>query len=209
MTKRILQKVSFGLARTNPKLTTNIKLVVDSSDKIFLESFDEVEELSDSRFKGYKVSGGTYAHDLYRFYDNGKFPKEIAYSPVIKDNTETVKAKFQEQFDMTYNAGAYTKVSKLYDEEFAMFAPLWIEPLNIPDYFVIFKNPNPVSINTKNSANDAFGLQSDAFSTRPANLYDTYVKTSKIHAVIDLTENSNIGRYIRRHASDELFPEAP
>ena len=50
MAKRILQKASFGLLRTNPKLTTNIKLIVDSKDRMFLESFDEVEELSDIRF---------------------------------------------------------------------------------------------------------------------------------------------------------------
>ena len=62
MAKRILQKVSFGLLRTNPKLTTNIKLVVDSTDNMFLESFDEVEELSDIRFKGQKISG--IRHDV-------------------------------------------------------------------------------------------------------------------------------------------------
>lgn len=196
MAKRILQKVSFGMTRTNPKLTTNIKVVVDSKDKIFLESFDEAEELSDARFKGFKVSGGSYSQDLFNFYDKGKFPKAIAYSPVIKDDSLSVKSKFREQYDMTYSAGAYPKISKLYNEEFAVFAPLWLEPLNIPDYFVIFKNPNPI------------GYAAGATSIDD-NFYKNIVESSKIHAIIDLTENTNIGRYIRRHVKDELFPEAP
>jgi len=196
MAKRILQKVSFGMTRTNSKLTTNIKVVVDSKDKIFLESFDEAEELSDARFKGFKVSGGSYSQDLFNFYDKGKFPKAIAYSPVIKDDSLSVKSNFKEQYDMTYSAGAYPKISKLYNEEFAVFAPLWLEPLNIPDYFVVFKNPDPVGYTAT-----ATSIDND--------FYKNIIESSKIHAIIDLTENTNIGRYIRRHVKDELFPEAP
>lgn len=205
MAKRILQKVSFGLLRTNPKLTTNVKLVVDSTDNMFLESFNEIEELSDTRFKGYKISGGSYSQDIRSFYDNGKFPKEIAYKPAIKDDNETVKREYSEQYDMTYASGAYAKISKLYDEEFAILAPIWIEPLNIPDYFIIFKNPDPVSINTVGATGENLG----DYSVGATNMHANIVSSSKIHAIIDLSENSNIGRYIRRHVLDELFPESP
>ena len=34
---RILKRTSFGLLRTNPKLTTNIKIIADSNNKVYLE----------------------------------------------------------------------------------------------------------------------------------------------------------------------------
>ena len=42
---------SFQLLRTNPALTTNIKLVVSSDYKLYLESFDTNKQLSDQKFK--------------------------------------------------------------------------------------------------------------------------------------------------------------
>ena len=40
MVEKILDEASYSLVRTNPKLTANVKLVVDSSDNIYLESFN-------------------------------------------------------------------------------------------------------------------------------------------------------------------------
>jgi len=72
MSKPILQKTSFGLLRTNPRLTTNVKLVVDSKDLLYLESFDATRELSKSKYNGFRVSSNNdYYFDLYRFYNHG------------------------------------------------------------------------------------------------------------------------------------------
>ncbi len=66
MSKPILQQTSFGLLRTNPKLTTNVKLVVDTADVLYLESFSATQELSKSKYKGFKVSSNSnYYFDLY------------------------------------------------------------------------------------------------------------------------------------------------
>ena len=62
-----------------------------------------------------------------------------------------------------------------------------------------------MSVNSVNSQSEIDGLG----LTDASNIYDNVVSTSKVHAIIDLTENSNIGKYIRRHALNELFPEAP
>ena len=68
MSKPILQKTSFGIIRTNPKLTSNVKLIADSNDLLYLESFDANRELSKSKYKGYKVSSnGDYYFDLYNW----------------------------------------------------------------------------------------------------------------------------------------------
>ena len=92
MNKPILHKTSFGLLRTNPKLTTNVKLIADSKDGLFLESFDANDELSKSKYKGYKVINADL-HDL-RFLDikntiaglvaKGKARKD--YSGFVLDN---------------------------------------------------------------------------------------------------------------------------
>ena len=53
MSKPILQKTSFGILRTNPKLTSNVKLISDSNDTLYLESFSANSELSKSKYKGF------------------------------------------------------------------------------------------------------------------------------------------------------------
>jgi len=58
MAERLLDKASFSLVRTNPKLTTNIKVVTNGED-IYLESFSANTELSSSRFKAFKVDAGS------------------------------------------------------------------------------------------------------------------------------------------------------
>ena len=77
MAKEILQKSSFGLLRTNPKLSSNVKILVDSQDSVFLESFSANDELSKSKYKRYTVSSqGDYYFDLYRFY-NQRVPTQL------------------------------------------------------------------------------------------------------------------------------------
>ena len=80
MSKPILQKTSFGILRTNPKLTSNIKLIADSKDTLYLESFSANDELSKSKYKGYKFSSNTdYYFDLYRFYNQGAYSNQTAF----------------------------------------------------------------------------------------------------------------------------------
>ena len=52
---RSVRDKSFGLLRTNPKLTTNAKIVIDSSDNIFLSSFSATKNLSSGKFKRFKL----------------------------------------------------------------------------------------------------------------------------------------------------------
>ena len=83
----ILKRTSFGLIRTNPKLTTNIKIIADSKNQVFLESIDADPLLSKSIYKGFEVTGGSYSNDIKRFYDQGSspLPNSIAYMVYEKD----------------------------------------------------------------------------------------------------------------------------
>ena len=45
---------SFGLLRANPKLTGNVKVSVDSSGGVWLNSFNANPTLSSDRFKNFR-----------------------------------------------------------------------------------------------------------------------------------------------------------
>lgn len=209
MSKSILEKTSFSIIRTNPRLTSNVRLITDSRDRMYLESFSVNDELSKSKYKGFKVSSNSdYYFDLFRFYNNKTtFSKEIAFQLFEKDNGLSLKDKYGLQYDTTYGYGAKAIPSKLYDEEFSMFAPMWIEPNNIPDYFIICRLEDPVSVNTKNSATE---FDQNVFDqiTDPKNFTKNILDKSTIISSFDLTNESNLGRYIRKHANNIDFPEA-
>jgi hypothetical protein len=209
MSKPILQKTSFGLLRTNPKLTTNVKLVVDTTDVLYLESFSATQELSKSKYKGFKVSSNSnYYFDLYRFYNNDvRTSMADAFSLYQRDDHLSIQDKFGHQYDTYYAAGAKANPSKLYEEEYSLFAPLWLEPSTIPDYFIIFKTKDPVSVNTSNATSEADSTLIDKTSN-PVYFTENILNNSEIVQTFDLTESSNIGRYLRNHASNEQFPEA-
>ncbi len=209
MSKPILDKTSFGILRTNPKLTSNIKLISDSKDRLFLESFNANSELSKSKYKGYPVSSNSdYYFDVYRFYNQSStITNQTAFELFQRDDTNSIKELYGLQFDQFYAYGAQPMNSKLYEEEFGLFAPLWIEPSNIPDYFIICRIEDPVSVNTKNSTEENNQALIDQIQNSE-NFTSNILSKSTIVASFDLTNESNLGRYIRKHANNEKFPES-
>lgn len=206
---KILKRSSFGLIRTNPRLTTNIKLVADTNDKIYLESIDADPLLSKSIYKGFELKKeGQYSYDIKRFYSQNRstLPEDIAYKVFEYDDSLLIKDQYNQQYDFTYCAGAYSKNSLLYKEEFAIFSPIWLEKDNLPDYFVIFKMDDPVTINTNIQGADLDLINKDIEDSEK--FFENYIKKAKIIKTFDLTERSNLGQYIRRHVNDSLFPES-
>lgn len=201
------------MIRTNPRLTTNIKIVADSKNKIYLESINADPLLSKSIYKGYEISyNGSYSYDLKRFYSqNGNLlPADIAYTVYEEDASLEIKNRYNNQYDFTYGAGFSPKNSKLYTEEFSLFAPLWIEADNIPEYFAIFKMDGPVTINTNDS--NITELDNSAFLNdlieNPSHFFENYVQKAKLIKTFDLTTASALGTYIRNHVNDSKFPES-
>ena len=212
----ILKRTSFGLLRTNPKLTTNVKIVADSKDHVYLESIDADPLLTKSIYKGFEVTGGSYSRDLNRFFSQGSqlLPKSIAYLVFEKDESVEIKDRYKDQYDFLYEMGMQPKNSRIYTEEFSIFSPLWVEPGNEPDYFLIFKMDGPATLdyNAYLASNPDTNLDSDAtldsLVTAPENFFKNFIDKAKIIKTFDLTKNSSIGRYIRNHAEDPLFPES-
>lgn len=214
---KILKRSSFGLLRTNPKLTTNIKIIADTKNKVYLESIDADPLLSKSIYKGFEVSGnGLYSFDLKRFYsqNNNTLPVNIAYKVFEEDASLEIKNRYHKQYDLTYCLGAEPKNSRLYTEEFSMFAPLWLEQENLPDYFVIFKMDGPVTFNSNYLTNPEISPTANIdqdlenLITDPSLFFKNYIQKAKIIKTYDLTNQTAIGNYIRNHVNSTGFPEA-
>ena len=210
---RILKRSSFGLLRTNPKLTTNVKLVVDSSGYVYLESIDANPSIARSIFKGYRVNpSGSYSYDLAAFWKQaGQLPKNSVYYLYEKDGSTEIKDRYKNQFDSTYWAGVHPKNSRLFPEEYAAFAPLWLEADAVPDYFVVFKIDGPVSVNAvgASSVNKDTDVALDQLVSSPSLFFDNVVSGARVIATFDLTERTSVGKYIRSHLADPSFPESP
>lgn len=200
-----LENNSFALIRTNPKLTTNVKLIVDSSGKMFLESFDANEELSKSNYKAFRISNeSSYEYDLMRFYNNGDTPSDIIFENKRESSDLSVKDNYGIQFEMEYTYGTEAINSKKYDEELGIHAPIWLEK-QIPEYFVIFRLDEPISLkNITGQENENFDELTDV------NMFkDLILKKSKIIKTFDLSENSEIGKYLRKYRNNKNFPISP
>ncbi len=193
-----LDNVTRPLLRTNPKLTTNIKIIADTGDKIYLESISATKDLANIEYKRNEVAKtSSYSYDLPSFFNSKKTPHDIVYSTKRSHADTSVLDSYQAQIEEDYQYGATINYSKLYDEKFRIFAPIWAD-LNIPKLFVIFKVNNPATNNT-------LGDTAADNLTRIKSM----LSNAEIIKTFDLTKNSAIGQYVRNHVEDERFPASP
>ena len=92
MGKAFTGKNSFSLIKTNPKLTGNIKLVIDSKGELYLESIDADKLLSLNKYKAVKTNENRkFSADIYDLFNNGSLPNEIVYKLAQNEDFLTVK----------------------------------------------------------------------------------------------------------------------
>jgi len=206
MAEAILDNASFQLIRTNPKLTTNIKIVVDSSGKLYLESFDANEILSNSVYKAVAIDPkSTYDKDIASFYSIRNTPKEIAYSIKQNSDNSSVLSTYDSQYEMFYASGTEAITSESYTEDLGILAPLWIEDY-IPNYFIIFRIDNPAAFNMVGQNNADEGIIE---ATTSINFTQNVLNSCTAIKTFDLTGSSDLGRYIRNYKNQQTFPESP
>jgi hypothetical protein len=190
---------SFGLVRTNPKLTGNLKLIVDTSQNLYFESIDANSELAKDKYKAYPIDP-TSSHDsnLYRFFSNGNTPESIVFGVKTNVSLDSTSSNFADQYDFSeYFSGARYCISKNYAEKFKYFAPLYLNS-DLPEKFVIFKIPG--------------ASHTEISKTKATYPYDKTSHLSKllenaqIIKTFDLGADSHIGKYIRKMQSNPLFP---
>lgn len=137
---------SFSVIRTNPRLTGNFKITLDSSGGIAFNSMSVNTILSNDRYKKFNITGeNSFAQDIYQYFNEGNLSNEIIFQIGRFTNGQSQAAtSFDEQYDFFYASGASSLPDKNYAESFSYFAPLWIKN-EIPDYFVILKVPGPMN----------------------------------------------------------------
>ena len=205
MVEKLLDKTSFGLVRTNPKLTGNVKIISNGND-IYLESFNANTRLSSSSFKAFKVSEtSTYDKDVYTFFQNGKFPIDLAFEVFQEFKDTSVLNNYGNQYEMFYSAGTRSINSESYEEDLGMLAPLWLNE-QIPKYFVIFRLNDPFAVNNLYAS---FANQNEDLAQTSINFSKFVLEKCTAIKTVDLTENSSLGRYIRNYRNQESFPIAP
>lgn len=133
---------SFGLVRTNPKISGNIKVTVDANGDIWLNTIDANKVLSGSEFKKFRISQtSSFDSDLRDFV--GSVPPEVLFEVRQDSNPESTSSSFTSQLELFYAMGAEPLVSHLYSEAYSYVAPLWLRD-DIPNYFVILRVDEPL-----------------------------------------------------------------
>ena len=205
MAEKLLDQASYSVVRTNPKLTANVKIVSDGTD-IYLESFSANTRLSSQKFKAFKVDGtSTYDRDVFKFFDNGKFPREAAYEIFQEYEDTAVLSDFRNQYEMFYCAGTRSIASESYSQSLGTLAPLWLNE-QIPSAFVIFRLDNPAAVNNVIALSENEGSVNAQTS---ANFSKQVLENCTAIKTFDLTQGTALGSYIRNYRNQEEFPEVP
>lgn len=178
---------SFMLLRANPKLSGNVKLVIDSKYNLYLDTFKVSAKLNDYRFRKYPISAdGNYPRDVKTVFKN----LPIAELYKINDNAfkpHKVYTDFGDQYDTVYEYGAETNTDNLYNENMKILAPLHIGD-NIPQFFAIFRYDDIFNEETYN------GLKINDFDK-----FDILIRNSKIIKTFDLRQYTSIGQYLNNY----------
>jgi hypothetical protein len=194
---------SFQLLRTNPKLTTNLKLTIDSDGALWFNSIDSNSQLANQKYKRFAINEfSSHEVNIYKFYDNGKTPSSIAYevgSSILK-TASARNLKDQYDFDL-YTSGAKYLLSKLYPEKFSYFAPLYLDTI-LPTKFIIFKAKGPSNYTAGVGKDLSQNISNLDFATE-------LFKNFTIVKVFDLSEDSKLGKYINGIVKNPMFNENP
>ena len=106
--------VSFSLVRTNPKLTTNTKLMYNGK-KMYMESYASSPLLNRNQYKNVSVKqNSTYNRDIANFLTGSG---SQAYTVYQNFSDIAISDSYDNQFETTYWCGAEYIDSSFYTEE--------------------------------------------------------------------------------------------
>jgi hypothetical protein len=189
-------EASYLLMRSNPKFTGNIKLRVNEKNELYLDTFKVSDILSNKKYRKQKVSGNSVlSSDIRNTFQT--LPLGELYR-VDVDNTLLIgvpKTDYKNQYNTTYNYGAYLIKDELYTEDNALLAPLWINS-KLPNYFAIFRLDGVYNQETY----DVSSLTNLAFK---------YFEQSDIVKSWSLRPEAPLGKYLNTHLKDLVKIQAP
>jgi hypothetical protein len=195
-----MSNISFQLLRTNPALTTNIKLVVTSDYKLYLESFDTNKQLSNQKFKHFSINKNhLYEDQLINFY--GGLSSELAFETKYDNDDVNVYSKYDKQFDDIYWSGAKAVEDNWYKEDYEYLAPLFIRKGHLPDGFIILRVDYPTPYDEDDNLFGANELNKDNFSSQ-------IVDKWKCVDFVDMRYQSDFGYFLNNNfVNNTRYPE--
>ncbi len=175
--------VSYALLRTNPKLTGNVKVVVDENSNIYVDTFKVSNSLSQRKYRHIKVgSNSYYGNTLVKYFKD--MPTTDFYKVENKCyNLFSTVQSYQEQFYDMYRYGVKTNDDNLYSENYALLAPLCIKRV-MPDFFLIFRV-------------DKISSWYDEETMSNEDKIKYFLSQGKLIKSFDMRKNSSLGTYIR------------
>ena len=177
------------LMRTNPRLTGNIKLVIDSQGKLYLDTFKISDTLNDRVYRKYPVSSdGNYPFDVKTVFS--RLPRsEMFRLPKDSLNPHKFYTSYDDQYITDYEYGAETSTDDMYSENMRILAPIHLGK-DVPDFFCIFRYEGVLNEDsyTPNVYDDADKLRN-------------LIKTSEVVRIVDLRKYTAAGQYIRNYHS--------
>ena len=186
--------VSFSLVRTNPKLTTNTKLMYNGK-KMYMESYAAGELMNRTMYKNKSIKPkSTYNKDIADFLVG---TGSQAYNVYQNFSDIAISDSYDNQFETLYWCGAEYIDSYAYDEEIGFVAPLYLRE-KLPNYFLIFRLDTPsnynLTLDKKGNVKDSeFDFKKDILDKA------VLIKT------FDLREGSVLGNYIHNYIEQDLF----
>ena len=191
---------SFQLLRTNPALTTNIKLVVSSDYKLYLESFDTNKQLSNQKYKHFLINKNSlYEDQIIKFYDG--LSSQLAFDVKYDSDNANVFSTYNHQFDDIYWSGAKSIEDNWYSEDYEYLAPLYIKKGDIPDGFIILRVDEPTTYEQEDNIFNVSKLTKD-------NFYTQIVDKWKCVSFFDMRYQSDIGYYLsNNYINNTRYPE--
>ncbi len=191
----LVENKSFAILRANPKLSTNTKLVVDSSNDIYLSSFKANRTLSRAEYQKFELKeSGNYSRDIARFFN--KISKDDRYQVSRKNNDLTVYSDYASQYENQYTYGASFNSTKLYDEQYKILAPMWLDKV-MPSKFIVYRVEGV----------DYEERYDKGIAGQNSRILDL-LKDATIVKTFDL-KDSKVGSYLDNHVNNPLFPSSP
>ena len=186
--------VSFALVRTNPKLTTNTKLMYNGK-KMYMESYASSELMNRTTYKNVFVRpNSTYNKDISKFLVGSG---SQAYNVYQNFSDVAISDSYDNQYETLYWCGAEYIYSSFYDEEIGFVAPLYLRE-KMPNYFLIFRLDTPSNYNLNKDKN---GNILDSNFDFKKDILDKAV----LIKTFDLREGSVLGDYIRNYVEQDTF----
>jgi len=207
---KIYDSSSYMILRTNPRLTTNIKLVYNAeNDSVFLRSYQANPTLSKTMYSYYGVNAETsyYNEDLYEFYTQNKslLPNTIAYQLKQVSANSQFTSRAYNQFERFYAMKSSLVNKSVYGAGISVEAPIYLKK-QLPEYIVIFKIPGACNTNYNyENSEDSESSETGIYTMSNKEI----VRQMQIVKTINITDNTKFGRYIRRYVNQKEFYDSP